>query len=81
VYTLQSSNADGTFASVATALNDLQNKTYNDGASTSIGGNNDGRIKVDNTDVTGGMVSALIKENGSDDPYSAIFYYDPATDT
>lgn len=81
VYTLQSNNADGTFASVATALNDLQNKTYNDGASTSIGGNNDGRIKVDNTDVTGGMVSALIKENSSDDPYSAIFYYNPVTDT
>lgn len=79
VYTMHSNENDGTYDSVATALNELQNKIYNDTDATSIGGNGDGRIKVNNIELTGGLVAAQIKE-GDNDPYSAIYYYNNNTD-
>lgn len=78
VYTLQNSNNtdDFTFESIPVALNDLQGKIFNDNEPTSIGGNGSGRIKVNTNEVTGGLVTASIKEEGKDSSYSVIFYYD-----
>lgn len=83
VYTLQNSNNtdDFTFESTSVALNDLQGKTFKDNEPTSIGGNGDGRIKVNTNEVTGGLVAASIKEEGKDSSYSAIFYYDKQDET
>lgn len=72
VYTL-----DGTYESVPTALNNLSTRNFDDTAANSIGGDNDGRIKVEGTDVSGGLVVASI---GNAEPYSsAIFYYNQLT--
>lgn len=76
VYTLESERSDKSFESENLALQNLQQKTYNTSASTTIGGNNDGRIKVNNSDVTGGLVIATIKEQeNSEEFYSVLFYY------
>lgn len=76
VYTLESERSDKSFESENLALENLQQKTYNTSASTTIGGNNDGRIKVNNSDVTGGLVIATIKEQeNSEEFYSVLFYY------
>lgn len=76
VYTLESERSDKSFESENLALQNLQQKIYNTSASTTIGGNNDGRIKVNNSDVTGGLVIATIKEQeNSEEFYSVLFYY------
>lgn len=80
VYTLKNAaNAeDQSFNDEMDALNALQNSIFQDSDSTTIGGNRDGRIKVNEEDVTGGLVSAKIKqiEGTSKKIYSVIFYYD-----
>ena len=77
VYTLKSNSSDGTFSSPNDALYILGNKVYDDTQTDSIGGNGSGKIKVNGEEVTGGLVAASIKEAGSTDTYSALFYYDP----
>lgn len=77
VYTVKNTNnLDGTFESENAALNDLKNKVFDSASSTTIGGDNDGRIRVNNEDVTGGLVSAKIKPLGNTDYYAVLFYYD-----
>lgn len=78
VYTLENlENADKTFSDENTALDYLGSRTFNENATTTIGGNNDGRIRSNGNNVTGGLVTALIKlEN--EEPYSAYYYYDNA---
>ena len=76
VYTLESERSDKSFSSKESALEDLRHKTYSTSASTTIGGDNDGRIKVNNSNVTGGLVIATIKEQeNSEEFYSVLFYY------
>jgi hypothetical protein len=81
VYTLQNDTNDHTFESTLRALYVLQTKSFDDNEPTSIGGNGDGRIKVNTNEVTGGLVAASIKEEGKDSSYSVIFYYDKQDQT
>lgn len=80
VYTLTPSepSTSAYYTSSNDALRDLQEKKFDEDG---IGGNGDGRIVVNNTDVTGGLVAAQIK-TGENSPVSTVlFYYNTQTQT
>ena len=83
VYTLTPSEPSTSvyYTSSSNALRDLQEKEFDEHNPTSIGGNGNGHIVVNGTDVTGGLVAAQIK-TGENSPVSTVlFYYNTQTQT
>ena len=83
VYTLTPSepSTSAYYTSSDNALLDLQEKEFDGHNPTSIGGNGNGRIVVNGTDVTGGLVAAQIKTEENSPVSTVLFYYNTQTQT